>query len=99
MAGANANTQIANLNQENLESILAAIKALRERAADDERAVGEPARPDGPMRKFTNSAGFVEATPSRQTNVPRPRRSASTPSAGLAHDRVPRGSSSRRSDR
>jgi hypothetical protein len=38
MPGANANTQIANLNAVNLASILAAIKALRKREADDERA-------------------------------------------------------------
>ena len=35
---ATANRQIANLNEENLASILDAIKALRKRAADDERA-------------------------------------------------------------
>jgi hypothetical protein len=34
----NANTQIANLNEANLHSILAAIAELRERVADDQRA-------------------------------------------------------------
>jgi hypothetical protein len=38
MPGGNANTQIANLNEENLEAILAAIKVLRKRAADNQRA-------------------------------------------------------------
>jgi hypothetical protein len=36
--GANANTQIANLNEENLRRILAAIKTLHERVVGDEQA-------------------------------------------------------------